>query len=1814
MSLHLTGKGSILDAIGGAANTVANAGIAGAKDIGDLVGAGVADVTGNQKAELNATTAISNNDSNLTNGNVATNLGGLSQDTGATQAAKSFINTGAGLATDIVNKAGDTNETSEQAVGGGPLGDLTNWASDNGTVNEGTKRNVIGNTVQTAVNFATLGKGKALEEGAEMGINKMLGNTALDDAGNEIVGGNLVSKVSARLGGGATAAGAYGAGSGSANAIETAKTGKQAVEDIVKPTLENAAFGVVGGGITKAPDIVDAIKSNMTPLNDIGAVGKDVNGLDQTPAVPPDYSLNEGETRTPNPTTYPITPTPTDVPAPADLAKSNQAAQVLDANIENPTVDWSKVSGATKELNLKKQALAEQLRDSDKMKAESVNTSSLYKAIKDEGGITRDNVNFTTRDYPSHILAPADRGLSLDEMANKVGFESSSDLDAAIRDTQFNKTEGAVKVKPMAQYKEQAEAIIRSDPKTYDNVGARADAEKSVKDLEAADRASGYSKAKFQLPKGAKAIPWIRDLQTVLRSPEYADKKLLGRLLGDPNNPDPDSTRGMIQSVKQLMDQAKKASKALNKRGSTADEATKRAVAEEFRRQKNSYEALKRIEREQAGEYARKAIDLDNKYDYTLNAKKGVRISSRNGYEVATPGSRDLAETKVPVRIISKGGVAKTTTLPDASISESSPTYSGPNLNEGAFGEEDQAKLDQAVKDQQADHEKYLQNFGGNAAILDGIRRGASEADKVKSYMEVTGGSLEDAKKANGIVENNTSYDKAGDPKNNPSYGTIKEFKTNDEAARTGIRKVLVRSARSARNKILLGATRFDPRFTVQSSISSKLYDALSPEAKAAADHLSDSNTSIDSIEKTLDNAKDKTAFRNYAERLKQSSNDNFEINRITNPGDTTGFTQNYGTGRYYTKPGQDAVIAESDLFNDGGTHALSRKYNSYEEALADNPGLERATKNVQEDHLRDIARTKFYAENRELFSGLAKQYGDRVAYDKPTGTANVQLKDYKSIFADKDLANQINKRARYDSSEHGKLLNTLDSINGGMKTMKLALGGFHIINEGLNVASILPSGIPEVAKSFASQNHFDNLIQGYEKSGQLDKMGAAGLTVGSSLEDDRTLADKLSSKNIKGAYQQIMNKVPGHNALFERQIPATKMLAFDHFAHDLDMNNPADYEKMRGLARGLNNTIGGANRLVDSMSPRVMKMFARAILATDYNEGQIRTLLTALDPTRVGTLEGRLARQVVAGRATILAIPGVAQAIVTHKIGNNPEQIAKFVGNQLLNPTVQTGFKTAGGIPKQINLVSGIVNKADRAIAPFFNKQNPNKFSGVESELGGNTSPLLSAAEEEYKNKDYYGNPMHGNGLNAAEDVGQLVNSAAPIPFSPGGRALEGYKGLATNPVVRTLAGGQSKISPTEAAIDISGIGRVEANPTAPEMVILNSRQMLASTLKTTAEKNALQDIEPSWDGSLTKAGVTAKYADKNYEINKWTSLNENGVGSNVYNVLKQQNAVAVKNGEPSNPLLSLNSTNYNILTKYEQLKQVDEGPDANNTAAVMYAQNKAMINKYETDNATYGDQMNALYAKTSGTKGSNSPVETVGGVPNYTATPQQTALSNQYYAMTDANSTSAQRVQFLTDNPELVQLMNIQLEAENKIRAQQDEPQLKAFPQPAPALNTWMNNYTAASKTERTALRTANPSEYNQMSQYMATVDQYDLAKTLGQTQEVGSNVTQSQLKEEYDLGQYDIDPEVAGDVTTYSLNPQAAYTASQSTGSDAEVTKLLNDIERTGAKEAIKYAGKKAYIAKPHKNKIFIRSAKALPQKRAPVKIKAKVTQLA
>lgn len=460
MGLKLLGKGSIL-------NTLANAGVAGVKDVGDIGSLGLANLTGNQQAAQNARNAISINNHNLSGGNFGQNLGGLSSDIGATQAARAFLATGIGAGTDLGNAISGQNLTPQQITQRTPLTGLTKFATNNGRDNITGGRALAGNTILTGVNLATLGKGKAIEQGIERAVG-------------ERIGGNVVGRAAARTAASSATGGLYGAGQGTGTAVATAQTPEEALRDILRPAATNAALAGTIGAVTTVPALTKAAKENAIPLDQVGG-GRLFDNSDA--AIHANNPMNPSE---PKPATV-------SEPTPADLAQSARAAEGIDR--ASAPIDFTKVEGANKSLAQAVQARADTLKSID---------SGL------KGGQTQ---------------------AMFDEKGNTSGYKRISEHSPFYSKFYAESGHAPRKADWQAEAERQLRSGTDEESQNYQDLSRHADAENELKAYQQADKQSGYSKVRVRnAPAGTpKQIPSV--VLDKINSPEYAAKRESGAFL-----------------------------------------------------------------------------------------------------------------------------------------------------------------------------------------------------------------------------------------------------------------------------------------------------------------------------------------------------------------------------------------------------------------------------------------------------------------------------------------------------------------------------------------------------------------------------------------------------------------------------------------------------------------------------------------------------------------------------------------------------------------------------------------------------------------------------------------------------------------------------------------------------------------------------------------------------------------------------------------------------------------------------------------------------------------------------------------------------------------------------------------------------------------------------------------------------------------------------------------------------------------------------------------------------------------------------------
>ena len=485
-----------------------------------------------------------------------------------------------------------------------------------------------------------------------------------------------------------------------------------------------------------------------------------------------------------------------------------------------------------------------------------------------------------------------------------------------------------------------------------------------------------------------------------------------------------------------------------------------------------------------------------------------------------------------------------------------------------------------------------------------------------------------------------------------------------------------------------------------------------------------------------------------------------------------------------------------------------ARVFENYGQAKA--AGFDRLHENILQDFQHSMSAAQTNHGRLALVKGLHEAFPGKVAVgeilrDTNTGKSYKQLTvpGGNSVSMPAEIADKINARANATNPKGP--LGLYDKANAFVKYVELGGGTFHAVTTaGTHLGQQLTSGelfkhpldTLRVIGGTASKSTHAKIMDHYRANGTLDNALKSGVTL--------MPKDILGDAN-SGLYDKLKNGkfnpiAQIHDAVFQRQIPLAKLSIFEQETKGLNPNVPADLAKMRQVASAVNN-FGGINRAVEGMTPQTAKLLSRAVLATDFTETKFRVLFNAFAR---GGEQGKIARQMVIGKTLVMAAPGMIALAAQGKIDpKDPNSIGKAFVQQILDPSIPTGFKTPSGVPKSAKLPATFISEIGRIFMPMFDSANLDKASGIEQYASGRLAALPAALEEAFTNKDYYGNPIVAQNANGSTDLlgtaGNILASKGPIPIQ---QAIKVARGQET---------------PTEAAINTAGL-RVTADANTPE------------------------------------------------------------------------------------------------------------------------------------------------------------------------------------------------------------------------------------------------------------------------------------------------------------------------------------------------------------------------------------------------------------
>jgi hypothetical protein len=652
------------------------------------------------------------------------------------------------------------------------------------------------------------------------------------------------------------------------------------------------------------------------------------------------------------------------------------------------------------------------------------------------------------------------------------------------------------------------------------------------------------------------------------------------------------------------------------------------------------------------------------------------------------------------------------------------------------------------------------------------------------------------------------------------------------------------------------------------------------------------------------------------------------------NLGQDIPYRQNYGLRTPYKPPEEVANAPGTAALPDNASYTKGRVYQTHEEALQNGEVPRNAT--AIEDLQNDIGQRAHDQSQLALAKGLEEAYPGQVHIvntgKQPDGYTNLLIPNGEDIYMPRDIADEINERQMATPAKGA--LGEHDQINAAGKNLELGAGLFH----GFNTAGIFtgqqlasgkllsnPSAAGNVVKNLLSDSATKNYLDQLSKEGTFDEnhsvinaADASGLNYSNASSD----IGKPGDKGLVGKIASIPGLKQIHQSIFERQIPTMMMETFRQKTQGLDIfGSAADREQAIKIAKGINNEYGHLNRDIQGLTPKTFQRASRFLLATDYQEGQLRTLANAFNPKNIGTPEGKLAREAVFGKALVfggLATLGAAKGRDFQ--GDSPKQTALAIMNKAINPSFNiAGYKV--GLPA--TQISNVAKPIEESIASA--KKGNGIAAGAEDFASSHAAFLPSKAEEFGTNKNYEGNAVYGKDyfgrpIGAGTVAENALSGLAPIPLAQTaqtatgnqsvGAAIANTVGLNASPQYNLnyapIAGQtyvqrleatpgipKAKISSTTQFFDLLGQGSkgksatidaaekaiIAKNPQKADKIIANYNEQLIKALMPWEKAGGTKYLDSTMLSLLRTAEVTYKKANENVNYDIKTNPTAYGV-----------------------------------------------------------------------------------------------------------------------------------------------------------------------------------------------------------------------------------------------------------------------------------------------------------------------------------------------
>lgn len=632
-----------------------------------------------------------------------------------------------------------------------------------------------------------------------------------------------------------------------------------------------------------------------------------------------------------------------------------------------------------------------------------------------------------------------------------------------------------------------------------------------------------------------------------------------------------------------------------------------------------------------------------------------------------------------------------------------------------------------------------------------------------------------------------------------------------------------------------------------------------------------------ENLETALQEAKNPTkflqavkAFQDYTDAIHKA---------LTESGSKTGFLENYYPHIFdLSEPGkaeQLQQIAQAKAKNFSGFYNRERVFDDLNQAqeagfLPKNSKIEQDIA----DHAQAVAKE---VGANTLTQSLKKNVGSHVystdyGEAPPANFTQSKIPGAKGLYVS-DALNQHLKDL--EPVDLGKAAKTMDWLSNRFKSVKLAGGGFHILNTGMQYFATHASYLDNpqalsVIDDFLSPSHMAETRAAAIADGTMNDLLKSTVTLGSK-QDFGEEGGLLSKINEKNPFEWLQK------ATFQRLEDSFKIRTFQMLRERglINTSTPEGLAQAREYGQQINNLFGGMNRAVgDSVFKNKISQFLarQGFLAPDYQEARVRNMVSAMKGLNpMGSGANHFALRSFIGK--ILLTAGLAEAgrrLVTGKFSQNLKDV---VQNDILNPNFPSPSQN-NGKKQDVALPGNTLTDMGRIAT-----QGPEHF--LISHLGAG----VSNAMQYLSNQNYYGAPLSATN-NPLEKAKGLAMDNLPIPVVQAQKVISG------------------KESPQNAVINVLG-GRVSTDPNDPSVVYAKTRQNILQT-----QPQSIQDAYATL-GNLKKM-------DPNDPVRKATEAMLFKEYPALYSV-NQQLAYASANGDENNVDPLYRKGNEQIAQKYE-------------------------------------------------------------------------------------------------------------------------------------------------------------------------------------------------------------------------------------------------------------------------------------------------------